>query len=36
MSLARDFRIREKMNLQIRGEFTNIFNRTVLNSRYVD
>ena len=32
ISLARDFRIREKMNLQIRGEFTNMFNRTVLNS----
>jgi len=32
MSIARTFRIRERMNFQIRGEFTNIFNRTVLNS----
>ncbi|MCU1335434.1 MAG: hypothetical protein JWO19_1015 [Bryobacterales bacterium] len=32
MSLARTFRIQEKMSLQIRGEFTNIFNRTQLNS----
>lgn len=32
ISLARDFRIKEKMNLQVRGEFTNMFNRTVLNN----
>jgi len=32
MSLAREFHVREKMSLQIRAEFTNIFNRTVLNS----
>ena len=32
MSLARNFRIRETMNLQIRAEFTNIFNRTEVNN----
>jgi len=32
MSLARNFRVREKMNLQIRAEFTNIFNRTEANN----
>jgi len=32
ISLAREFHVREKMSLQIRGEFTNMFNRTVLNS----
>jgi hypothetical protein len=32
MSLAREFHVREKMSLQIRAEFTNMFNRTVLNS----
>jgi len=32
MSLARTFRIRETMNLQIRAEFTNIFNRTEMNN----
>ncbi len=32
MSLAREFHVRERMSLQIRGEFTNMFNRTVLNS----
>ncbi len=31
MSLARNFRIREGMNVQIRAEFTNIFNRTQVN-----
>ncbi len=32
MSLARNFRVRERMNLQIRAEFTNIFNRTEFNN----
>ena len=32
MSIARDFRIRERANLQIRLEFTNIFNRTEFNN----
>jgi len=32
ISLAREFHVREKMSFQIRGEFTNMFNRTVLNS----
>jgi hypothetical protein len=32
MSLARNFRIKERMNLQIRAEFTNIFNRTEMNN----
>lgn len=31
MSLARNFRIKEGMMLQIRAEFTNIFNRTQVN-----
>jgi Carboxypeptidase regulatory-like domain len=31
MSLGRNFRIQERANLQIRAEFTNIFNRTGLN-----
>jgi len=31
MSLARNIRIRERANFQVRGEFTNIFNRTGLN-----
>ncbi len=30
MSFARNFKIKEGMNLQIRGEFQNIFNRTFL------
>ena len=32
MSLARNFRIKERANLQIRAEFTNIFNRTEVNN----
>jgi len=32
MSLARNFRVKERMNLQIRAEFTNIFNRTEMNN----
>jgi hypothetical protein len=32
MSLGRTFRLHEKMNLQIRGEFFNIFNRTEMNN----
>jgi hypothetical protein len=32
MSLARNFRLRERMNIQIRAEFTNIFNRTEVNN----
>jgi hypothetical protein len=32
MSLGRTFRIKEGMNLQIRAEFTNIFNRTEANN----
>ncbi|HJT87956.1 MAG TPA: hypothetical protein VJ732_08870, partial [Bryobacteraceae bacterium] len=32
MSLGRVFRIKEKASLQIRAEFTNIFNRTGLNN----
>ena len=32
MSLGRNFRIKERANLQIRGEFTNIFNRTEMNN----
>jgi hypothetical protein len=32
LSLARNFRIKERMNLQIRAEFTNIFNRTEVNN----
>jgi hypothetical protein len=31
MSIARNFRIKERANLMIRAEFTNIFNRTGLN-----
>jgi outer membrane receptor protein involved in Fe transport len=31
MSLARNFRFKESMNLMIRGEFSNIFNRTQMN-----
>jgi hypothetical protein len=31
-SFGRNFRIKERMNLQIRGEFVNIFNRTLLPS----
>jgi hypothetical protein len=31
MSLARNFRIKEKYNLQIRAEFVNIFNRAQIN-----
>jgi hypothetical protein len=30
MNLGRNFRFKEKMNLQIRGEFVNIFNRTLM------
>jgi len=29
-NIGRNFRIKERMNLQIRGEFVNIFNRTLL------
>jgi hypothetical protein len=32
MSLARNFRIKERVSLQIRAEFTNIFNRTEVNN----
>jgi len=32
VSLAREFHLREKMSFQVRAEFTNMFNRTVLNS----
>lgn len=32
LSLGRNFRIRERMNLQIRTEFTNVFNRTEVNN----
>jgi hypothetical protein len=32
LSLARDFRIKERMDLSLRAEFTNVFNRTFLNS----
>jgi len=32
MSLARNFRIKERANLQIRAEFTNIFNRTEMSN----
>jgi hypothetical protein len=32
VSLAREFHLKEKMSLQVRAEFTNMFNRTVLNT----
>jgi hypothetical protein len=32
MSLARNFRVKERFNLQIRAEFTNIFNRPGINN----
>ncbi|HEY6344746.1 MAG TPA: carboxypeptidase-like regulatory domain-containing protein [Bryobacteraceae bacterium] len=32
MSLGRNFRIKERANLQIRAEFTNVFNRTEMNN----
>jgi len=32
LSLARNFRIRERASLQIRAEFTNVFNRTEMNN----
>jgi hypothetical protein len=32
LSLGRNFRIKERANLQIRAEFTNVFNRTQFNS----
>jgi hypothetical protein len=32
LSLARNFRIKERMNMQIRAEFTNVFNRTSLGN----
>ena len=32
MSLGRNFRIKEKANLQVRAEFTNVFNRTEVNN----
>jgi hypothetical protein len=32
MSLARNFRIKERASIQIRTEFTNIFNRTEMNN----
>lgn len=32
MSIARNFRIKERANLQIRAEFTNVFNRTEMNN----
>jgi len=31
LNFGRTFRIRERANLNIRAEFTNIFNRTVIN-----
>ncbi len=31
-SIGRNFRVKERMNLQIRAEFTNIFNRTEMNN----
>ncbi len=31
MNFGRVFRIREQMNFQIRAEFTNVFNRTIMN-----
>ncbi|HLI84622.1 MAG TPA: carboxypeptidase-like regulatory domain-containing protein [Bryobacteraceae bacterium] len=35
MSLGRVFRVKERYNLQIRAEFTNIFNRTEMNNPFV-
>ncbi|HEX4275037.1 MAG TPA: carboxypeptidase regulatory-like domain-containing protein [Bryobacteraceae bacterium] len=32
ISLARNFRMKERMNIQIRAEFTNVFNRTEMNN----
>ncbi|HEY4360994.1 MAG TPA: TonB-dependent receptor [Bryobacteraceae bacterium] len=32
MSMGRNFRIKEKANLQVRAEFTNVFNRTEVNN----
>ncbi|HXP84873.1 MAG TPA: TonB-dependent receptor [Bryobacteraceae bacterium] len=32
LSLGRNFRIKERANLQVRAEFTNIFNRTEMNN----
>lgn len=32
MSLGRNFRIKERANLQVRAEFTNVFNRTEMNN----
>ncbi len=32
LSIARDFRIRESMRLTLRGEFTNVLNRTQVNN----
>ena len=29
-NIGRNFRIKERMNLQVRGEFVNIFNRTLM------
>ena len=29
-NIGRNFRIKERMNFQIRGEFVNIFNRTIM------
>jgi hypothetical protein len=34
MSLGQNFRIKERLNLQIRAKFTNIFNRTEPNNPY--
>jgi hypothetical protein len=32
MNLGRNFRVRERYNLSVRAEFTNVFNRTYLNN----
>ena len=32
MNVGRTFRIRERANLNVRAEFTNVFNRTVMNA----
>ena len=32
ISIARNFRIKERTNLQIRAEFTNVFNRAQFNN----